>query len=124
MDIRLSILARDRQFSKAMQRIRPKFAPLFEAFTKLELTNTIYKAILVGITDEKNIPYFEEVPNNQGFFQVIAGCDMKISDQELTKEVYDILRNAAKTCPFSNVDHVRISTLFDNVESTIISEHR
>ncbi len=122
MDLRFSVLARDRHFAKAMRRIRPRFAQLFEAFAKMELANPIHEAILVGITDDQKPPFFEEVSNNDGFFQVLAGCDMRDSDEELTKEVLDILRRAATACPFSEVDHERVQQVFNTQQSAIIGK--
>lgn len=119
MELRFSVLARDRRFAKAMRRIRPRFAQLFEAFANTELANPIHEAILVGITDDQKPPFFEEVPNRDGFFQVLAGCDMKGSDEELTKEVFEILRRAATACPFSEVDHEKTQQIFDAQEGGI-----
>lgn len=122
MELRFSVLARDRHFAKAMRRIRPRFAQLFEAFAKTELANPIHEAILVGITDDQKPPFFEEVPNNDGFFQVLAGCDMPDSDEELTRQVFDVLRRAAAVCPFSKIDHERVQQVFDIEQSAIVGK--
>ena len=108
MELRFSVLARDREFAKAMRRIRPRFAPLLEAFARTQLVNPIHEAILVGITDEKEAQFFEEVANRDGFFQILAGVHSNYSDLELAKEVFGLLRRAAKTCPFSKPDDAAI----------------
>lgn len=122
MELRFSVLARNREFAKAMRRIRPRFAPLLEAFAQTELVNPIHQAILVGVTDDKGPEFFEEVPNSDGFFQVLAGVQMPGSDSILAKEVFGILRRAARACPFSKPDHQTIQVVFDTTESSVLSE--
>jgi hypothetical protein len=103
-----------------MRRIRPQFAPLFETFSKTDLPSAVHTAILVDVTDDRRFPFFEDVPNNDGFFQILAGCDMKDSDQELTKEVLDIIRKAATAYPFSEMDKEKVISVFDAAEETLI----
>ncbi len=122
MDLNIGVAARTRAFSKAMARILPRFDPLVEAFARTELVNPIYQAILVGVTDDKGPDFFEEVPNSDGFFQVLAGVHMPTSDSILTKEVFDILRRAARACPFSKPDQQTIQTVFDTVQSSVLGE--
>lgn len=119
MDLRFSVLASDRDFARAMRRIRPRFAPLVEAFAKMELLNPIHQAILVGITDTEKTDFFEEVPNRDGYFQVLAGVRVTDSDWDLAKQVLDILRRAATVCPFSKPDHEKIQRVFDAAEGKI-----
>jgi hypothetical protein len=83
------------------------------------LVNPIHEALLVGITDDKGPEFFEEVPNRDGFFQVLAGVQTKGSDLDLTKEVFNILRRAAKACPFSKPDHETIESVFDEFEDKV-----
>jgi hypothetical protein len=122
MELRFSTVARDRRFSKAMRRIRPRFAPLVEAFALVDLTDSIHQAILVIVTDERGPECFEEMPNSDGFFQVMAGVRIGQSDLELTRDVFCILRRAATLCPFSKPDHETMQRLFDDAEARIIGE--
>ena len=122
MELRFSVLARDREFGKAMRRIRPRFAPLLVMFAKTTLTDPIHQAILVGLTDDKGPEFFDEVANRDGFFQVLAGVEMKGSDLDLTKEVFGILRRAAKACPFSKPDHETIERVFAQSEAQVTSQ--
>src|SRR6266446_6616957 len=122
MELRFSVLARDREFAKAMRRIRPRFASFVEVFATTELVNPIHQAILVGITDDKGPEFFEEVPNKDGFFQVLAGVRMKHSDVDLVKVVFDTLRRAAKACPFSKPDHETIQRVFEDSEAKVTEE--
>jgi hypothetical protein len=92
------------------------------SFAKTTLVNPVHQAILVGITDDKGPEFFEEVPNCDGFFQVIAGCQPKESDSDLTKEVYNILRRAAKACAFSKVDHEAVKKVFDLSEADVLAK--
>jgi hypothetical protein len=119
MELRFSVLARNREFAQAMRRIRPRFSPLVDVFATTELINPIHEAILVGITDDKGPNFFEEVPNRDGFFQVLAGVDLKQSDEMLVKNVFDTLRRAAIACPFSKPDHGTIQRVFDESEPKV-----
>ncbi len=112
MKIRFGVLARERAFAKAMRRIRPRLQSLTEPISHIVLTNPIHEAILVGITDDKAGDFFEEVPNSDGYFQVLAGCELKSSDEELIAEVFTILHRAATACPFSSVDREKIEGVF------------
>jgi hypothetical protein len=95
---------------------------LEEAFARTELVTPIHQAILVGVTDDKGPEFFEEVPNSDGYFQVLAGVHMPDSDSILTKEVFDILRRAARACPFSKPDHQTIQAVFEATESSVLGE--
>lgn len=122
MELNIGIAARERQFSRAWRRVRSRFDPLVKAFAKVELANPIHRALLVGITDEKGTDYFEEIPNDDSYFQVLAGCAMKNSDLELSQQIFNILRKAASLCPFSIVDHESIQEVFDEFEPKILAE--
>lgn len=112
MQLRFSVLARNRTFSRKMRRVRERIRPLLDAFDATELENPIHKAILVGITDDKGPEFFEEVENDDGLFQVLAGCSDCGSDDELMKEVFVILQRAVRRCPFAAPDHQRFEMLF------------
>jgi hypothetical protein len=90
-----------------------------EDFSTTDLVNPIHQAILVGITDDKGPEFFEEVPNREGFFQILAGVHLKRSDEELVKDVFDALRRAAMACPFSKPDHETIERVFEESEAKL-----
>ena len=69
MQLRISVLARDRGFSKDMRSVRARLKPLLAAFEAIELDHPIHEAILVGITDDKGAELFEQVENNDVFFK-------------------------------------------------------
>ena len=112
MQLRFSVLARNRAFSKSMRRVRTKLQPLLDAFEATALDHPIHEAILVGITDNMGPEFFEEVENNDGFFQVLPGCRQRDSDSELTEDVLEILHRAVRTCPFATPDHDKFEALF------------
>lgn len=120
MQIRCSVLARDRGFSKAMRRVRIKLQPLLDAFDAIELQHPIHEAILVGITDEKEPEFMEEVNNNDGFFQVLAGCSLRGSDAQLTEDVFAILLRAVRLCPFTTPDHATLEELFTRLRPRVL----
>lgn len=95
-----------------MRRVRTKLQPLLDAFEATALDHPIHEAILVGITDDKGPEFFEEVENNDGFFQVLSGCRQRDTDSELTEDVLEILHRAVRTCPFATPDHDKFEALF------------
>ena len=120
MQLRLSVLARNRAFSKAMRRVRTKLQPLLNAFEATVLEHTIHKAILVGITDHKGTEFFEEVENNDGFFQVLSGCSLRGTDEQLTEDVLEILHRAVRTCPFATADHGKFEAMFARLRPLVL----
>lgn len=112
MQLRFSVLARNREFSKAMRRVRPKIQPLLDEFDATRLDHAIHEAILVGITDDKGPEFIQEVENGDGFFQVLAGCSQGGTDDELMAEVFDILQRSASLCPFAAPDRKKLEALF------------
>lgn len=104
MRLSLSVAARQRSFAKAMRRIRPTLEPLLESFALVTMEHPIHEAILVGIADGMPPGYFEEVPNADGFFQVLAGVDGAACDEALLAQVTAALKAAIAACPFSQPD--------------------
>ena len=103
-----------------MRRIRPRFQPLLDAFASVEMDHPIHTALLVGITDDQPQGFLEEVKNNDGFFQVIAGCPSGRTEEELAHDVFNILESAVRLCPFSEPDHKRFNSLFQRMRSTVL----
>lgn len=120
MQLRLSVLARSREFSKAMRRVRESLQPLLDAFEAVELDHPIHEAVLVGITDEKDAEFFEEVENDDGFFQVLAGCRPTGTDDELIEVVFGILLRAVQLCPFATPDHKKIEAFFAALRPSVL----
>lgn len=121
MQLRFSVMARDRKFSKAMRRVREKLKPLLDAFEAVKMTDPIHEAILVGITDDQPASFFDEIENNDGFFQVLAGVEYNGSDDELAEQVFEILQRASKACPFSQPDRLVFDSLFDHMRPTVLN---
>lgn len=120
MKLLFSVAARKRPFSKAMQRIDKRLAQLCDAFQTVELDYPIHEAILILITDDKEQTFFEEVKNSDGYFQVIAGCSLRNTDDELTEDVFKILLRAVRLCPFATPDHDKFEALFERFRSSLI----
>jgi hypothetical protein len=93
---------------------------LLDAFQLIELQHPSYRSILVGITDDKGPELFEEVPNEDEVFQVLAGCSRWESDEDLAREVLEILRRAVRACPLTTDAHTTYEALFDQFEPAII----
>jgi hypothetical protein len=120
MQLRFSVLARNRAFSKAMLRVRTKLQPLLDAFEATVLDHPIHEAIVVGITDDKGTEFFEEVENSDGFFQVLSGCSLRGTDDELTEDVFEILHRAVRTCPFATPDHGKFEAMFARLRPLVL----
>lgn len=95
-----------------MRRVRVKIQPLLDAFEATELDHPIHDAILVGITDDEGPEFFEEIKNNDGYFQIFAGCANHGVDDDLAREVFSILQRAVRVCPFATSDHDKFEALF------------
>jgi hypothetical protein len=50
--------------------------------------------------------------NRDGFFQVIAGCELRSNDDELAEQVIEITRKTARLCPFTIPDRAKIDAFF------------
>jgi hypothetical protein len=120
MKISLSIAAQDRLFSKAIRRVRPNFDVLFDAFYQVEITNPIYEAILIGLTDSEPAGYFEVIQNRDGFFQVLAGLKNDLDQSELKAELFNIIEQAVQSCPFTNSDKKRFTDLLQEWKPKLI----
>jgi hypothetical protein len=120
MELNFSFAARNRRFSKAMRRIEDRFKPLIDAFELVDLSHPIQEAILVIITDDKGPEFFEEVENRDGYFQVIAGCSQRGSDDELAEDVFGMLLRAVRLCPFSDPDHQRYEAMFARLRPSVL----
>jgi hypothetical protein len=113
MKLSWSTCARSRAWSKAIRRVRPRFDSLETAFAAVGLRNPIHEVILVGITDERGEDYFEEVPNSDGYFQVLVGFNASINlavenDRQLEVAVFRQLSRAILACPFARQDQESI----------------
>jgi hypothetical protein len=120
MQLRLSVLARNRAFSKAMRRVRVRLQPLLDAFEDTQLEHPIHEAILVEITDDSEAEFFKELENGDGFYQVLAGCGQYHSDDQLTEVVFEILQRAVRLCPFAAPDDQKFEALFVKLRSSVL----
>ena len=84
----------------------------------MSLQHPIHEAVLLGICDDKEDTFFEEIPNKDGFFQVLMGFDSTIAltgqnDSTLKQAVFGKLRRAVDSCPFSRPDREAFERLLD-----------
>ena len=97
-----------------MRRVRPRFVSLQAAFAKLHLKHPIHERILVGVTDEHGTELFEEIPNADGYHQVIVGFDASIglaAEDDARREIalFQQLSRAILSCPFSVPDRESVN---------------
>ncbi len=122
MNLSFGVLSSSRTFRRAVRRIRARLRPLLDGFEAIELLDPVFEGIIVGITDMKALGFFEEVENNDGFYQVFCGCSEYKSDSELIREIFEIFRRTTRECPFSRVDHDRIEMLFVEYEKKLLED--
>lgn len=113
MRLSISVAAQNPAFSKQVRRVRPFFDPLIEQFSAVQLVNPIHEAVLLGITDSKSPDFFEEVPNRDGFFQILAGVALVPDDAEFKARLFGVIRKAVDACPFSAPDKKQFLNLLD-----------
>jgi len=101
-----------------MRRIRPVVEERTKEFGSMTLQHPIHEGILVGITDDKKDSDWEEVPNSDGFFQILVGFDSSIpldgsADAALVRSVLQKLSAAVRAYPFSLPDQKSMRSLVD-----------
>jgi hypothetical protein len=111
MQLRISTMANDRKFAKAIRRVLERAQPLVDAFGQMVLEHPIHEAVLIGITDGRGRGYFEEVENRDGFFQVLAGCPYAGDDEALARDVFAIILRSVRSVPFSRPDAAKVDKL-------------
>ena len=111
MKLALSAAVETRDFSRKFHRVRKKFDSLIEQFSKVEMVNPIHDAILVGVTESMPPIYFAEVRNRDGFFQILAGVDGTLAQDQLERCIFSIVERAVRECPFSNPDREKFLEL-------------
>ena len=121
MQLQLSVLARYRLFSKAMRRTRMRLQPVMDAFENVSLEHPIHEAILVLVTDDDQPEFFQKIENKDGFFQVLAGCSLRGTDDELAEDTFEILRRATILCPFATPDREQFEALFERLRPTVLN---
>jgi hypothetical protein len=104
MKLALSAAAKSREFSRCFQRARKLLSTLIEQFSSVEMVSPIHESILVGLSDSLPADYFEEVQNRDGFFQVLAGVDVPITQEALVCHMLFIVERAVRRCPFASPD--------------------
>jgi len=92
---------------------------LLDAFRAAELQHPNHEAILVGLTDDKGRDVFTPVRDEDGIFQVLAGCSHSGSDRALTQEFFEILRQAMRACTLAPVDREARKAVFERFESVM-----
>lgn len=114
MKLSLSVAAQNPRFAKSIRRVRPAFDSFVDAFSRVEMDNPIHEALLIGLTDAKSEEYFEIIPNNDGFFQILSGIKKDAIEQELEAAIFNVIRRAVSVCPFSLPDKEKFATLLSS----------
>jgi hypothetical protein len=96
--------------------VRHAFDSLYRDFEALQLAHHIHDAVLIGVTDDEPVGYFQEIPNSDGFFQVLIGMGSAseisaLSEGALRSLLYVQIRKGILACPFSDPDRQAIDRL-------------
>jgi hypothetical protein len=119
MRLGLSVAADDRRFARALRRVRPAFDSLCQEFEAIRLAHPIHEAVLVGVANGLPDAAVREVPNDDGFFQVLVGLGPAdevagLPTAALASRSYDRVRAAVLTCPFSAPDRDAVERLLSD----------
>ncbi len=96
--------------------------PLIEALENAEMKCPIGDSILIMASDEGDIKPYElvEIPNKDALFQYAVGIKEYISDDELKKDLFLILRLTVGNVPFATPDHEQYENIFRIWESKFL----
>jgi hypothetical protein len=118
MQIKLSIAARNRQFSRAMHRVRPAVQATLDLIETHSLTNPTWGVVLLAITDEYDSDRLDIIPNKDDVLQIINGFPSELdlsqgNDENLRLAVLQCVRNAIAECELTPRDFAAIDAILD-----------
>lgn len=114
MDLSLNFATSDRKFARATFRIRPRLAALLESFGSAKMEGAEFDAIIVGITDDQPEGYFEAgtTGTTGEFYQALVGCRSGLPDDDLARQVFEIMWRVVLQCPLTKADRLVADGLF------------
>jgi hypothetical protein len=118
MQIQLSIAARNRQFSRAMKRVRPLVQDKLNLIEELRLKNPTWDVVLLAITDEYDFDRLEIIPNNDDVLQIINGFPSALdlsqsNDANICSAVLQCVRNSVHECRLTPDDYAMIEAILN-----------
>lgn len=119
MRFSISVVSKNRMYTKAYRRVMEDLHPLIDELESVEMICPLGDAVLIMVSDGDQLLPNEvrEVSNNDEYFQYAAGIRAFINDIELTKDLFSILRSIVEKVPFSAPDHERYRDIFSRWES-------
>ena len=116
MQIRLSIAARNRQFSRAMRRVRPLVQAKLELIEELRLKDPTWDVVLLAITDEYDVDRLDIIPNNDDVLQIINGFPAALdlsqsNDANIISAVLQCVRNSVHQCRLTPDDYAMVDAI-------------
>ncbi|MFJ5454927.1 hypothetical protein ACIPT4_18000 [Pectobacterium jejuense] len=122
MNFSIAVVSKNRAYTKAYRRVMVDIQPLIEALENAEMKCPIGDSILIMASDEGDIKPYElvEIPNKDAIFQYAAGIKEYISDDELKKDLFLILRLIVEKVPFATPDHEKYGNIFRVWESKFL----
>ena len=122
MNFSIAVVSKNRAYTKAYRRVMVDIQPLIEALENAEMKCPIGDSILIMASDEGDIKPYElvEIPNKDALFQYAVGIKEYISDDELKKDLFLILRLIVEKVPFATPDHEQYENIFRGWESKFL----
>jgi hypothetical protein len=119
MQIKLSIAARNRQFSRAMRRVRPAVQAKLDLIEAHGITNPTWDVVLLAITDEYDSDRLDIIQNNDDILQIINGFPSELdlsqsNDENIRLAVLKCVRNAIVECGLTPNDFAAIDAILDH----------
>lgn len=116
MDIRLSIAARNRNFSRAMRRLRPIVESALAKLRRIELEHPTWTEVLIGIADDRDAGHIETVPNNHNVLQILIGFPSDVAllpanDREILAVMLVQMCTVVRECRLTPADEKAVTDI-------------
>ncbi len=116
MQIKLSIAARNRLFSRAIQRVRPAVQEKLDLIEAHRLANPTWDIVLLAITDEYDSDRLDVIPNKDDVLQIVNGFPSELdlsqgNDDNIRLAVLQCVRNAIAECGLTPRDFAAIDAI-------------
>ena len=122
MQICISILTRNRTFSKAIRQVLQWYRPHLDAFDEIDFDSVKEEKILFGITTEEEPEFLRKVENKDAYLQFIVGCRPCCEARELSNTVLTILEKVFEHCPFMESDRRKAGTFLSDLQALSLNK--
>lgn len=103
-----------------MRRVLARLETLVGIVDGVQLKAPSPKAILIGMTDDMDEDELEEIENNEGFYQVLIGCNYNGDEEVLLRDVFYRIMRTVEDTPLHHNDKDVLLALFERYEKDCI----